>query len=50
MTEQGTGGSEHSRPVTFGPERRFSCTDRAPRSVPPTLTSMSVDIDAHTET
>jgi N-acetylglucosaminyldiphosphoundecaprenol N-acetyl-beta-D-mannosaminyltransferase len=50
MTEQGTGGSEHSRPATFGPERRFSRTDRAPRSVPPTLTSMSVDIDAHTET
>ena len=50
MSEQGTGGVEPFRPATSGQERRFSRRDRAPRSVPPALTSMSVDIDAPSET
>jgi N-acetylglucosaminyldiphosphoundecaprenol N-acetyl-beta-D-mannosaminyltransferase len=36
--------------VTSGPERLFSRDDCAPRALPPALTSMSVDIDAPTET
>ena len=50
MTEQGAGGVDESRPVTSGPARRFSRDDRAPRALPPALTSMSVDIDARRET